>query len=110
MATSSGKSSPSLASVMSKEEAKEVKEVKPTAEKTPDQVAAETPEESAARYGIDTSKLKAKQVPSGTHLHPDVVESMLSVPGSQMTDNAQVQRVVSDGYEFAPDAETNDKF
>lgn len=106
MATSSSKPT-SLESILSKEESKGVK---PAVEKTPDQIASETPEESAARYGIDTSKLKNKQVPSGTHLHPDVVEAMLSVPGSQMTDNAQVQRVVTDKYEFADDAETNDKF
>lgn len=55
--------------------------------KTPNQLAAETPEETAERYGIDPEVPEEnldnpniqvhredyyKQVPSSTHLHPDI--------------------------------------
>lgn len=94
--------------------------------KTPAELAAETPEETAARYGVDTSITKkdannprvqvykdthVRQVPSGTHLHPDIAKDLLNRGISEhTTDNAQVKRTITETYDFAPDAETNDKF
>lgn len=94
--------------------------------KTPAELAAETPDETAERYNIDTriSEKDANnprvqvyrdtlvnQVPSGTHLHPDVAKDLMNRGIAEMhTDNAQVKRVITDTYDFAPDAETNDKF
>lgn len=94
--------------------------------KTPAELAAETPDQTAARYGIDPTitdedaenprvqvyrDTKVNQVPSGTHLHPDIAKDLLNRGISeQHTDNAQVRRVTTEGYDFAPDAEYNDKF
>ena len=94
--------------------------------KTPAELAAETPDETAARYGVDTSitdedadnpRVQAyrdthvDQVPSGTHLHPDVAKDLQNRGISERgTDNAQVKRMVTDTYDFSPDAEHNDKF
>lgn len=94
--------------------------------KTPAELAAETPKQTASRYGIDQSvtdedadnpRVQAyrdthvNQVPSGTHLHPDIAKDMLNRGISeQHTDNAQVKRTVTEYYDFAPDAEHNDKF
>lgn len=94
--------------------------------KTPAELSAETPDETASRYGIDQSITKedadnprvqayrdthVNQVPSGTHLHPDIAKDLLNRGISeQHTDNAQVKRTVTEYYDFAPDAEHNDKF
>lgn len=94
--------------------------------KTPAELAAETPDETAARYGVDTTitdedaenprvqvykDTPVIQVPSGTHLHPDIAKDLLNRGISQnTTDSAQVSRVVHGDYDFAPDAENNDKF
>jgi hypothetical protein len=94
--------------------------------KTPAELAAETPDETAARYNIDTSisdddaknprvqvykDTVIRQVPSGTHLHPDIAKDQANRGISENgTDNAQVKRQVTETYDFAPDAETNDKF
>jgi hypothetical protein len=94
--------------------------------KTPAELAAETPDETAARYGIDTTITKedaenprvqvyedtaVRQVPSGTHLHPDVAKDLQNRGISQhTTDSAQVRREITDTFDFAPDAEHNDKF
>lgn len=94
--------------------------------KTPAELAAETPAQTASRYGIDQSvtdedannpRVQAyrdthvNQVPAGTHLHPDIAKDMLNRGISEMhTDNAQVKRTVTEYYDFAPDAEHNDKF
>lgn len=94
--------------------------------KTPAELVAETPEETAKRYNIDNRisdedadnprvqvyrDTLVNQVPSGTHLHPDVAKDLLNRGiAEQHTDNAQVKRVITDTYDFAPDAETNDKF
>lgn len=96
------------------------------ANKTPAELAAETPDETAKRYGIDTSITEedaenprvqvykdtyVRQVPSGTHLHPDIAKDLMNRGISQhTTDSAQVSRVITVDYDFAPDAETNDKF
>lgn len=96
------------------------------ANKTPAELAAETPDETAKRYGIDTSITKedaenprvqvyedthVRQVPSGTHLHPDIAKDLMNRGISQhTTDSAQVTRSITQGYDFAGDAETNDKF
>lgn len=93
--------------------------------KTPSELAAETPDETAARYDIDTSitdddaenpnvqvykDTTMKQVPSGTHLHPDIAKDLSNRGISEnTTDSAQVTRTVSNEYAFAPDAEYNDK-
>lgn len=94
--------------------------------KTPAELAAETPAETADRYNIDTSITDedadnprvqvykdtiVKQVPSGTHLHPDIAKDLHNRGISeQHTDNAMVKREIATGYDFAPDAEHNDKF
>lgn len=94
--------------------------------KTPAELAAETPRETENRYGVaqkvsdedlDNPRVQVyrdtlvNQVPSGTHLHPDVAKDLLNRGISeQHTDNAQVKRMVTDSYDFAPDAEHNDKF
>ncbi len=103
----------------------EEKEEVPVINKTPEGLATETPEEAAARYHIDTEvteeddenprveyfKTEAKQVPAGTHLHPDVAKDVMQKGISHhTTDSAQVVREVSVGYDFADDAEQNDKF
>ncbi len=94
--------------------------------KTPAELAAETPDETAARYNVDTTitdedadnpRVQAyrdtvvRQVPSGTHLHPDVAKDLQNRGISEVaTDNAQVKRTITEVYDFAPDAEHNDKF
>jgi len=94
--------------------------------KTPAELAAETPGQTASRYGIDQTvtdedadnpRVQAfrdthvNQVPSGTHLHPDIAKDLLNRGISeQHTDNAQVKRTVTEYYDFAPNAEHNDKF
>lgn len=94
--------------------------------KTPAELAAETPDETAARYNVDTSiteedaanprvqvykDTQVRQVPSGTHLHPDIAKDYANRGISQnTTDSAQVKREVVETYDFAPDAEFNDKF
>lgn len=94
--------------------------------KTPSELAAESADEAAARYGVDTSITKEDadnprvqvyedtrvyQVPSGTHLHPDVAKDLQNRGiSSHTTDSAQVSRTISHEYDFAPDAENNDKF
>jgi hypothetical protein len=94
--------------------------------KTPAELASESPDETAKRYNIDTSisdrdaddprvqvyrDTHVKQVPSGTHLHPDVAKDLQNRGISEQgTDNAQVKRMFTETYDFAPDAEVNDKF
>jgi hypothetical protein len=94
--------------------------------KTPAELASETPDEAAARYGIDETVSEQdlenprvqvykdtvlKQVPSGTHLHPDVAKDMQNRGiQQQTTDTAQVSRMVTHEYDFAPDAPHNDKW
>jgi hypothetical protein len=94
--------------------------------KTPAELSAETPDETAARYGLDTSitdedadnpRVQAykdtvvRQVPSGTHLHPDVAKDLQNRGISQhTTDSAQVKREVTETYDFAESSEFNDKF
>lgn len=94
--------------------------------KTPAELAAESPDETATRYNINTDISKedarnprvqaydsdvVRQVPSGTHLHPDVAKDMRNRGISDnTTDSAQVKRTVTETYDFAPDAEYNDKF
>lgn len=94
--------------------------------KTPNELAAETPDEAAERYGIDTSITKedadnprvqvyedthVRQVPSGTHLHPDIAKDLMNRGiSTPSTDMGQVSRPAAVEYDFAPDAETNDKF
>lgn len=97
-----------------------------TANKTPSELAAETPDEAEQRYGkgpepteedLDNPQIQVyrddvvKQVPSGTHLHPDIVKDLTQrgIAGHR-TDNAQVVRQINDGYDFAGNAEHNDKF
>lgn len=95
--------------------------------KTPDELAAETPDETAARYNIDSEITKedaknprvqayestvTRQVPSGTHLHPDIAKSSQNRGIAEMhTDNALVRHQdTAPTYDFAPDADVNDKF
>lgn len=94
--------------------------------RTPAEIAAETPAETADRYSLDTSITKddaknprvqvyedtpVNQVPSGTHLHPDIAKDLLNRGISQhTTDIGQVKRTIVDAFDFAPDAEHNDKF
>ncbi len=88
--------------------------------KTPNELAAETPKETADRYSIDdyttvteTDEKNPRveyshddyiaQVPSGTHLHPDIAKDLanrgISAP---TTDNAQIRRGDTFvGYDFA---------
>lgn len=95
-------------------------------DKTPDEMSVETPAETTARYNIDTEisdedadnprvqvyrDTLVNQVPSGTHLHPDVAKDLLNRGIAEThTDNAQVKRQVTEVYDFAPDADHNDKF
>jgi hypothetical protein len=94
--------------------------------KTPEELSSETPDETATRYGITNEVSKedianprvqvyadtvVKQVPSGTHLHPDVAKSLHNYGiAERTTDSAQVKRTITETYDFAPDAEHNDKF
>lgn len=94
--------------------------------KTPAELAAESPAETAERYNIDNKisdqdadnprvqvyrDTLVNQVPSGTHLHPDIAKDMLNRGIAEShTDNAQVKRQVTEVYDFAPDADTNDKY
>lgn len=96
------------------------------ANKTPAELAAESPEEAAVRYNIDNTisdedadnprvqvyrDTLVNQVPSGTHLHPDIAKDHLNRGiAEQTTDSAQVKRQIIDTYDFAPDAEFNDKY
>lgn len=93
--------------------------------KTPAELAAESPAETAERYNINTEisdedadnprvqvyrDTLVNQVPSGTHLHPDIAKDLQNRGiAEQHTDNAQVKRQIVDTYDFAPDAEYNDK-
>ncbi len=93
--------------------------------KTPNELAAETPDEADARYGtrnpteenFDDPNVqvyrnqKVPQVPSGTHLHPDIAKDLQNYTISdRTTDSAQVVRQVAEHQVFAGDAEKNDKF
>jgi hypothetical protein len=94
--------------------------------KTPEELSSESADETAARYGITNEVSKedienprvqvyadtvVKQVPSGTHLHPDVAKSLHNYGiAERTTDSAQVKRTITETYDFAPDAEHNDKF
>lgn len=95
--------------------------------KTPAELASESPEETAARYGVDTSisdadadnprvqvyrDTRVEQVPAGTHLHPDIAKSLQNRGITEMhTDNALVRHPdTAPTYDFAPDAEVNDKW
>lgn len=94
--------------------------------KTPAELAAETPDETAARYDIqdratdedfDNPNVQVyrddvvKQVPSGTHLHPDIAKDLQNRNISDnTTDSAQVTRRVTEYHAFAGDAPNNDKF
>jgi hypothetical protein len=94
--------------------------------KTPDELATETPDETASRYDItdkvnegdvDNPRVQiyadtvVKQVPSGTHLHPDIAKDLHNYGiAARTTDSAQVKRTITETHDFAPDAETNDKF
>lgn len=88
--------------------------------KTPAELAVETPAETAERYSIDTTVVETDeknprveytetdymtQVPSGTHLHPDIAKDLanrgISAP---TTDNAQIRKGDTFiGYDFADD-------
>jgi len=78
--------------------------------KTPAELASETPEESAARYNISSEipdavdenpnvevyrDSGAKQIPSGTHLHPDVAKDNYNRALKGGTENATTSRVIS---------------
>lgn len=94
--------------------------------KTPAELSSETPKQTAQRYGIDQTitdedadnprvdlfrDTHVNQVPSGTHLHPDIAKDLMNRGISeQHTDNAAVRRTSTEYYSFAPDAEHNDKF
>lgn len=98
------------------------------ADKTPAELAAETPAQTEARYGapangvatdedLDNPNTMASrrdlvnQVPSGTHLHPDVAKDLMNRGiQEQHTDNAGVKRTSTEYFSFAPDADHNDKF
>ena len=134
MSTPAKKTVPSLSDLKNKKEDNNEKSepvlsehvVSTVPNKTPAELAAETPEETAARYNIDQTitdedaenprvqvykDTYVKQVPSGTHLHPDVAKDLANRGISEnTTDNAQVKRTITDTYDFAPDAETNDKW
>jgi len=128
--TPAKKAVPSLSTLTGREESNEPyvsdSVVALRTDRTPAQLAAETPEETAERYGIDTEisdedadnpRVQAyrdtlvNQVPSGTHLHPDIAMDLQNRGvAEQHTDNAQVKRVIVDTYDFAPDAAHNDKW
>lgn len=94
--------------------------------KTPAELSSETPDETAARYNVDTSitdedaknprvqvykDTVVRQVPSGTHLHPDIAKDLANRGISQhTTDSAQVKREVIETYDFADSSPDNDKF
>jgi hypothetical protein len=94
--------------------------------KTPAELSNETADETAARYNIDNKVLDSDaknprvqaykdtvvvQIPSGTHLHPDIAKDLQNYGISERsTDAAQVKRTVTETQDFAPDAEYNDKF
>ncbi len=91
--------------------------------KTPAELAAETPDESAARYGIDRTitdeddknpRVEAShenlfpQIPSGTHLHPDIAKSTQNRGIGTTTENASFSQAVV-GYDYAEEAPIDDK-
>lgn len=94
--------------------------------KTPAELSSESPEESAKRFGIKTEVTKEdianprvqvysdtvlKQVPSGTHLHPDIAKSTQNYGiAERTTDSAQVKRTITETYDFADSSPDNDKF
>lgn len=99
------------------EELKNSKDIR----KTPNELSAETPDETRARYGINTDitdedannprvqvykDTYVNEVPSGTHLHPDIAKDLLSRGITRPTsDAAIVTRTVYD-YDYAdPPAE-----
>lgn len=88
--------------------------------KTPNELAAETPAETAERYGIDQTVTTTdaenprvewseddfmSQVPSGTHLHPDIAKDLQNRGISAPTaDVGQIRKGdVFVGYDFAVD-------
>lgn len=93
--------------------------------KTPNEMSAETPAETNERYGVDQSVTKTDhenprvefseddfmtQVPSGTHLHPDIAKDLqnrgISAP---TTDVAQVRKGDTFvGYDFADEPVAED--
>lgn len=97
-----------------------------TSYKTPDEMSTEPPRETAERYNITNEVSEAdvknprvqiysdtviKQVPSGTHLHPDVAKSLHNYGiADRTTDSAQVKRTITETHDFADAAEHNDKF
>lgn len=96
-----------------------------TSYKTPDEMSTEPPRETAERYNITNEVSEAdvknprvqiysdtviKQVPSGTHLHPDVAKSLHNYGiADRTTDSAQVKRSITETHDFADAAEHNDK-
>lgn len=105
---------------------KDVPSLNEVLNKTPAELSTETPEDTAKRYDIDTSVTDedaenprvqvykdtvVKQVPSGTHLHPDIAKDLMNRGiSAPSTDNAVVKREIVEVQHFADSAETNDKF
>lgn len=94
-------------------------------DKTPNEMAHETPDESKRRHNIDTTineedldnpnvqvyrDKNYEQIPSGTHLHPDIVKDLENRGITQHTTDAAVVRRTIEEQVFAGDAEQNDKF
>jgi hypothetical protein len=90
----------------------------PMFDKTPGGLSTETPEETSVRYNIDLEvtkegledldencREKVRQIPAGTHLHPDYTNELLRKGGNQASDSAQVVRDVTVGHSFADEVE-----
>lgn len=93
--------------------------------KTPADLAAETPDETDARYGhvegvndanhnnpnvnADQDMVKFnKEIPAGTHLHPDIKRSLSNANLGGTTESAAVTKTVGQRV-YAQEAEVDDK-
>lgn len=90
--------------------------------KTPADLAAETPEQSARRYGIGSEVPEDViknpnvqqfgdanfQIPSGTHLHPDVARDNYNRSLQGGTESGATTRVITSNV-YAAEAEVDDK-
>ena len=120
------KSNPSLSDLVGKknEETAPVSETNVVMDKTPAELSQETPDETASRYNIketahddvvENPRVEVsyddyvKQVPSSTHLHPDIAKDPhnrgISAP---TTDIGQVVRGGVVEFDHAPDVNSSE--
>lgn len=98
------------------EQIKSVKNDETQIRKTPNELAGETPDETKARYGYsDTPTAEdianphvqvyadtiVKQIPSGTHLHPDIAADLQNRGITEMTTDSAVVKRTTYEYDYA---------